>query len=168
MALTRIDVAAAAGAYPVIIGAGTLATLPRLLDDAGLGPRRVIVSSPVVWGLHGNALRPASTEPQPILIPVYYQAAPLSAPVRQAAYTPLAPTPAPLFYPPTPALDEWPLSRIAATSLPPMRTGSPVVLQSRPIVTPPALDRIQMTSWALLRGQNGRLGPSSLGSGGNL
>jgi 3-dehydroquinate synthase len=69
MALTRIDVAAAAGAYPVIIGAGTLAMLPRLLEDAALGPRRMIVSSPVVWALHGEALRSASTEPEPILIP---------------------------------------------------------------------------------------------------
>ncbi len=66
---TRIDVAAAAGAYPVFIGAGTLATLPRLLDDSGLGPRRIVVSSPVVWGLHGDALRHASTDAEPILIP---------------------------------------------------------------------------------------------------
>ena len=66
---TRIDVAAAAGAYPVFIGAGTLATLPRLLDDSGPGPRRIIVSSPVVWGLHGDALRHASTDAEPILIP---------------------------------------------------------------------------------------------------
>lgn len=81
--------------------------------------------------------------------------------------------PQPLFYPPVPALDEWPLSRIAATSMPPMRpaslASSSIVLQSRPVAAgPKALDRVQLTSWALLRGQNGALGPSSLGSGGNL
>ena len=66
---TRIEVAAAAGAYPIVIGPGTLAMLPRFLNDSGLGPRRVIVSSPTVWNLHGGALRGASSEREPILIP---------------------------------------------------------------------------------------------------
>lgn len=66
---TRIDVSAAAGAYPIMIGPGTLATLPRLLDRRGLGPRRIIVSSPIVWDLHGGALRKASSEREPILVP---------------------------------------------------------------------------------------------------
>jgi 3-dehydroquinate synthase len=69
MAPTRIEVAAGAGAYPVLIGPGTLATLPRLLDQTGLGPRHIIVSSPIVWELHGSAVERASTEPEPILIP---------------------------------------------------------------------------------------------------
>jgi 3-dehydroquinate synthase len=68
IAPTRIEVAAAAGAYPVVIGAGVVTTLPRLLEQAGLGPRRIIVSSPIVWDLHGDALRRVSPEP-PILIP---------------------------------------------------------------------------------------------------
>jgi 3-dehydroquinate synthase len=67
MTTTRIEVAAGAGAYPVIIG--DLATLPRLLDQSALGPRRVIVSSPLVWELHGDRLRGAATEREPILIP---------------------------------------------------------------------------------------------------
>jgi 3-dehydroquinate synthase len=65
----RIDVAAAAGAYPIVIGPGTLATLPRLLDQSGLGPRRIIISSPLVWELHGKSVRKASTEPEPVLVP---------------------------------------------------------------------------------------------------
>ena len=69
MAPTRIEVAAASGAYPVLIGPGTLATLPRLLDQSLLGPRRIAVSSPVVWELHGNAVRRATTEREPILVP---------------------------------------------------------------------------------------------------
>jgi 3-dehydroquinate synthetase len=65
---TRIEVAASAGAYPVIIGSGTLATLPRLLEQSALGPSRVIVTSPVVWDLHGAAVRRVSSE-APILVP---------------------------------------------------------------------------------------------------
>lgn len=66
---TRIEVAAAAGAYPIVIGPGTLATLPRLLQQSGLGPRQVIVSSPLVWHLHGGALCKVATEREPILVP---------------------------------------------------------------------------------------------------
>jgi 3-dehydroquinate synthase len=69
MAPTRIEVAAHAGPYAVVIGSGTLATLPQLLDQSALGPRRVIVSSPLVWQLHGKAIRKASTEREPILVP---------------------------------------------------------------------------------------------------
>ena len=58
-----------AGPYPIVIGPGALATLPRLLDQSALGPRRVIVSSPLVWQLHGKAIRKASTEREPILVP---------------------------------------------------------------------------------------------------
>jgi 3-dehydroquinate synthase len=65
----RIEVAAAAGAYPVVIGSGALAQLPRLLDQSGLGPRRVIVSSPPIWDLHGKSLARVATERTPILVP---------------------------------------------------------------------------------------------------
>jgi 3-dehydroquinate synthase len=66
---TRIEVAAGAGAYPVLIGSGALANLPRVLNESGLGPRRVVVSSPTVWNFHGDAIKRLSTEPEPILIP---------------------------------------------------------------------------------------------------
>ena len=66
---TRIEVAAAAGAYPVFIGSGVLATLPQLLEQSAPGPRRIIVSSPRVWELHGEAIRKTSTEREPILVP---------------------------------------------------------------------------------------------------
>lgn len=65
----RIEVAAAAGAYPVIIGPGALTMLPRLLDQSGLGPRRVVVSSPLVWGLHGGSVEKAMTDSDPVLVP---------------------------------------------------------------------------------------------------
>ena len=66
---TRIDVTAAAGAYPIIVGSGTLRTLPKLLDSAGIGRRRIIASSPLVWQLHGEAIRRSSSEAEPILVP---------------------------------------------------------------------------------------------------
>ena len=65
---TRIGVTAAAGAYSVIIGAGTLASLPAELDAAGLGPRRIIVASKRVWTLHGQRFRRATTERLPVLV----------------------------------------------------------------------------------------------------
>jgi 3-dehydroquinate synthase len=65
----RIDVTAAAGAYPVLIGAGLLDTLRDRMDRAGLGPRRVLISSPTVWDLHHPQLRTLGTEPKPVLVP---------------------------------------------------------------------------------------------------
>jgi 3-dehydroquinate synthase len=70
MAASRIVVAASAGDYPVVVGTRVLAGLPRLLDAEGLGPRRVIVSSPTVWQLHGarfSAL--VSAKQPPVLVP---------------------------------------------------------------------------------------------------
>ena len=42
--------------YPVLIGNGLLADLPRLLDEATVPARRFIVSNPLVWRLHGSKL----------------------------------------------------------------------------------------------------------------
>ncbi len=50
------------------IGEALVDRLPALLDESGLGPRRVIVSSPTIWRLHGPALRGVSAA-EPILIP---------------------------------------------------------------------------------------------------
>jgi hypothetical protein len=106
--------------------------------------------------------------PQPIFVPVYYPRQ--TAPAPQAAkLTPILPIPAPQFYSPVPQLDEWPLSRIAASSRParsqttvPMQTTAPAILADR-------LDRVQLTMWALLRGQQGQLAAQpSLASGGTL
>ena len=65
---TRIGVTAAAGGYSVIIGGGTIDALPAELDAAGLGPRRIIVSSKRVWKLHGKRFRHATTERAPVLV----------------------------------------------------------------------------------------------------
>jgi len=65
----RIEVAAAGGAYSVVVGPGSLKTLGHELDARHLGPRRILVSSPTVWALHGSRLRQAGAHRTPILVP---------------------------------------------------------------------------------------------------
>ena len=71
MAATRIEVAASAGAYPVVVGNDIVDGLTTLLDEAGLPERRIFVSSPTVWSLHGPRLIKAAgpAARQPILVP---------------------------------------------------------------------------------------------------
>ena len=105
---------------------------------------------------------------QPIPVPVYYPSAP--PPVWHAA-APVPPQAAPLLYGRIPALDEWPLSQMAAVSVPPARQSTVVLpAQSAPVpLARRAFDRVQLSSWALLRGQQGNgIGPPSLASGGQL
>lgn len=110
-----------------------------------------------------------SAPARPVTIPVIYAAAssvPATYPTRLAG---VLPTPLPQFYSPIPPLDEWPLSRIASASFPPLRQSTVIApAQSIPAPIDRGIDRIQLTAWALLRGQPGALGPSSLASGGQL
>jgi 3-dehydroquinate synthase len=64
----RIIVDTPSRRYPVILGEGLLAHLPRLLDEAGVPARRIIVSNPLVWRLHGLKLD-ALDLGDPILMP---------------------------------------------------------------------------------------------------
>lgn len=66
---TRLEVTAAAGRYPIHIGAGSLATAPALMSKAGLGPRRILVTSPLIWDLHEPRLAPLGTDSSPVLVP---------------------------------------------------------------------------------------------------
>jgi hypothetical protein len=105
---------------------------------------------------------------QPVMVPVYYPA-PVSspAPSRAPRLDTLMPTPRRALYSSVPALDDMPISRLAAVSLP-ARTSIPAQ------VTPeapqrPRLDRLQLSSWALLRSQQtGIAGSRSLATGGQL
>ena len=108
---------------------------------------------------------------RPVMVPVYY-AAQISAPVRPPRSTPIMPTPRPLFYPSRPELDDWPITRLAAVSMP-QRSSTPVHRQSTVTATvpplAPRLDKWQLTTWALLRNQQtGIAGSSSLAAGGQL
>ena len=64
----RVVVGAAGGAYPVIIGSGAIDMLGSEIGAAKLGPRRLLISSHRVWGLHGPRFRRAGADRTPILV----------------------------------------------------------------------------------------------------
>jgi 3-dehydroquinate synthase len=64
----RFDVPSAGGAYPVTIASGSSRAIAATLDDTRVPARRLIVSSPTVWRLHGEPLGGLSAD-DPILIP---------------------------------------------------------------------------------------------------
>jgi 3-dehydroquinate synthase len=66
----RVDVRTAGGAYPVIIGTGLLGDIDALLEAVpALPARRLVVSSPLIWRLHGGALPRSFRAEAPILVP---------------------------------------------------------------------------------------------------
>jgi 3-dehydroquinate synthase len=65
----RIDVSAASRAYAVTIDDGAIDRLARALDDLETPERRFIVSSPLVWRLHGPRIARAMPVVEPILVP---------------------------------------------------------------------------------------------------
>jgi 3-dehydroquinate synthase len=65
----HIDVTTGSRQSPIWIGEGLSQELPSLLDRHGVGARRFVVSSPVVWRLHGEKLRSALGNTEPILLP---------------------------------------------------------------------------------------------------
>lgn len=64
-----IDVRASTGPYRVLLGDGLLPTLGQLLDEHGIGSRRFVVSNPVVWRLHGDAVQRALPGAVAIVVP---------------------------------------------------------------------------------------------------
>lgn len=64
----RIDVTTPSRSYTISLGEGILEQLPRLLDGAGAPARRFVVSSPLVWRLHGPRFTEALNA-EPILVP---------------------------------------------------------------------------------------------------
>jgi hypothetical protein len=106
---------------------------------------------------------------RPMMVPVYYPA-PVSAPARQAPpqYADYVLPPRRTLYGSAPAPDEMPMSRLAAVSMP---TRSSIPAPDAPPAPPlkPRLDRLQLSSWALLRSQQvGVAGSRSLATGGQL
>ena len=65
----RIDVATPSRPYPVLIGAGLLPRLSRLLDEAGCGARRFLVTNPTVWRCWGDTVREAVPDAEVITVP---------------------------------------------------------------------------------------------------
>ena len=52
----RVDVQTSTGAYAVLLGHGLSGRLGQVLDDHAVGARRFVVTNPVVWRLHGDAV----------------------------------------------------------------------------------------------------------------
>jgi 3-dehydroquinate synthase len=65
----RVDVRSAGGDYPILIGDGLADGTGRLLDDWRVGPRRFVVSNPVVWRFHGERMAAALPGAEVILVP---------------------------------------------------------------------------------------------------
>jgi len=65
----RLHVDAPSRPYAITLGDGSLDRLSRLLHDAGVPARRFVVSSPLVWRLHGSRLARAEGIGEPILVP---------------------------------------------------------------------------------------------------
>jgi len=65
----RIDVATPSRAYAVTIADGALDRIGPLLDDLRVPARRFVVSSPLVWRLHGPRLSRSIDATPPILVP---------------------------------------------------------------------------------------------------
>jgi hypothetical protein len=130
-------------------------------------PQMAFAGMPPGYMPYGQMPQYVPISMRPIAVPVYYASMPATRPPDQR---PIATAPSPAFYSPIPPLDEWPLSRIASASLGERRQASRVPIQSSPVVAASRrFDRLQLTSWALLRGRQGQpLGPSSLASGGTL
>jgi hypothetical protein len=153
---------------------------PSALADSGI-PAIVPTEFPAIDPIGGDM---SSLEAQPPLpysaggaaVPIHYYPAsiPGGAPYavaslpapRSGRLTEIAPEPAAVFYAPIPQLDDWPLSRIASAAMPSRRSATTAGQQSLP---QPALkgrlDRLQLSAWALLRGQPG---PAGLATGGTL
>jgi hypothetical protein len=112
-----------------------------------------------------------SAPPRTVILPFYYAAS--SAPPFMLGPTRLAnalPEPREPIYSPLPALDQWPLSRLALNAMPPLQSRVVTPAQSLPVaLRKNAIDRWQLTAWALLRQQAaGEAAPQSLASGGQL
>ena len=110
---------------------------------------------------------PASYAPPPRgSAPSYYAPAshaPLPQRTARSYYAAQESVPAPdLPFDTPPASSDWLLERFANASIPARRSSAPVFA---PAVKPRGLDRLQFTSWALMRGQSN---PSGLASGGTL
>jgi len=65
----RIDVNTGARSSAIWIGEGIVDELTGLLDAHGVGKRRFIVSSPVIWRFHGAQLQGLLAGSEPILLP---------------------------------------------------------------------------------------------------
>ncbi len=123
------------------------------------------------------AMLPAQYQPQfmpiaasvrPIMVPIdyaYRNSAPPPA-VQHAAWN--LPEPRRIFYSPTDRADDWQVSRLASAAASAQSRVTEPMQSTAPSVVAQRLDRIQLTMWAMLRGQQQLIGSTSLGTGGQI
>ena len=109
---------------------------------------------------YGGAVRP-------IIIPIDYPrvAAP-PPPAQQAVWN--LPEPRRQFYSPTDRADNWQASRLVSGAMPAQSRVTEPMQSTAPAVVAERLDRIQLTMWAMLRGQQQVVGSTSLASAGQI
>ena len=64
----RIDVPTPSRSYSVLLDEGALDRVGQILDELKLPARRFVVSSPLVWRLHGARVARSARKIEPILI----------------------------------------------------------------------------------------------------
>ncbi|HEU4695492.1 MAG TPA: hypothetical protein VFR92_00855 [Sphingomicrobium sp.] len=126
---------------------------------------------PYGYGYYGGVPQ-APIQIRPVAVPVYYGVQSVTVPLPEPRPRRLAnamPTPEPPIYADLPPINDSPISRLAAISFPQSRASTVPSGQSTPALQPHRIDRLQLSSWALLRGRQGQvLGPASLATGGQL
>src|SRR5262245_12859919 len=65
----RIDVNTPSRSYAVLLDGGSIERLGALFDELRLPARRFVVSSPLVWKLHGDQVASSISGAEPILVP---------------------------------------------------------------------------------------------------
>ncbi len=66
--MDRLTVTAASGPYSVVIGTGAIDSIGTEMTAARLGARKLLISSPRVWELHGPRFRKSGADRTPILV----------------------------------------------------------------------------------------------------
>lgn len=162
--------AATSGSLP---GAELFRTAPAKAKAPPLVATEFAPIAPVQQFAAARQTDPYGSDPpmvRPVYIPVYY-AAQVSRPAPAAPIGSFLPQPRNLFYGMSEPLDPWPMSR-SATSSAAARTSRADPGPLPPPPDPPIerpLDRLRLSTWALLRAQDtGIAGSRPLATGGQL
>ena len=155
----------------LIPGAEALASFPSFIPGFTPAPKIAYDPPPIA-----PVEAPVFSIPAPARVESVAAASPAPPPPTPAldaarARSAVFSAPAPVWFSPLPKLDEWPLSRIAASSRSQShRQSIPARVTPGPAPIRPRLDRISLTTWALLRQMpaGSPLPEDSLASGGTL
>ena len=163
----------------LVPGEETLASLSSILPGFTPAPE-IAYDPPPLAPVEAPIFSIPTAATPATLVAAEIPAPPVPTPALDAAQVRLiaVSTPAPVWLAPLPKLDDWPLSRIASASLSqaqsqrqsiPVRTA-PATMTPATAAIRPRLDRITLTTWAMLRQipAGTPLPSDSLASGGTL